>query len=249
MDIHNQMLSILIPAYNEADIIGQTVAELSAPLDEEEIDYEILVVDDGSCDATKGRLLELENCYPRVRHITNPGPHGYGFAVRYGLEHYLGDAAVIVMADGSDSPRDVIEYYRKVQAGYDCAFGSRFVAGVKVSGYPVLKRILNRLGNRLIGLLLARGYDDFTNGFKCYKREVIEKMRPLVSGQFNLTIEMSVKAVVQGARFAVIPTDWRDRDVGTSKFNVISQSMLYLITLLYCLSQVWLVPRVGKPAR
>lgn len=243
------MLSVLIPAYNEEGVIEATVRNLNAALSAASIVHEILVVNDGSEDGTELVLIRLENEVAALRHVTNPGPHGYGYAVRCGLDHYSGDAVVITMADGSDAPADVVAYFRQIEAGYDCAFGSRFTGAAKVKGYPAFKRVLNRLGNRLIGLTLGSEYDDFTNGFKCYRHHVIDSMRPLASGQFNLTIEMSMKAVASGARYAVAPTDWRDREGGNSKFKVLAQARLYLLTLLYTLVVVRVAPALAIPAR
>src|SRR5438105_2885168 len=94
-----RLLSVVIPAYNEESVIGGTLRALAARL--QEIDFELLVVDDGSSDRTKETLIDLKRTLPQLRHINNPGPHGYGYAVRYGLASYRGDAVAIVMADGS----------------------------------------------------------------------------------------------------------------------------------------------------
>jgi dolichol-phosphate mannosyltransferase len=243
------MLSILIPAYNEEGTLSDTVAAITTALDDTGWPYEVLVVNDGSTDATEQVLLALETRFRQLRHITNDGPHGYGYAVRCGLADFRGDAVIIAMADGSDAPADMIGYYAKIQEGYDCAFGSRFMPGARLVDYPPLKRRLNRLGNWLIGKLLRQPYNDFTNGFKCYRRPIIEAMQPLVSGQFNLTIEMSIKAIGQDARYAIVPTHWQNRAAGSSKFKLLAQAKLYLLTLLYCLAQVWLVPALARPAR
>jgi dolichol-phosphate mannosyltransferase len=243
------MLSVLIPAYNEADVIEETVTSIAQTLSATGQDYEILVINDGSTDTTEALLCRLEEKKSKLRHLNNTGNHGYGYAVRFGLDSYRGDAVVVVMADGSDSPADVAAYFDRIREGYDCAFGSRFIAGAQIENYPRFKRVLNRLGNRLIGLFLRSSYSDFTNGFKCFRRNVIEDMHPLVSGQFNLTIEMSIKAVSGGANIAVIPTSWYDRNAGHSKFIVMGQVWLYLMTIVYCLLQAWLVPRIGKPVR
>ena len=82
-----------------------------------------------------------------MRVVRNEAPNGFGFAVRKGLEAFRGDAVVIVMADGSDDPRDVVLYYRVLEAGYDCAFGSRFMPGAPVHDYPKLKLLMNRIVN------------------------------------------------------------------------------------------------------
>jgi dolichol-phosphate mannosyltransferase len=239
------MLSIVIPAYNEADTIGATVAEIAAQFERAGREYEILVVDDASSDATEATLDELEKRFPRLRHVSNPGPNGYGYAVRTGLRHFRGDAVVIAMADASDSPADMLAYGERIGQGFDCAFGSRFVPGAHVEDYPPVKRVLNRLGNRLIALLLRQRYYDFSNGFKCYRREVIEGMEPLVSGEFNLTVEMSMKALLNGASFAVVPNDWRNRSAGGSKFHITAQGIPYLLSILYCLIE----QRLKRPRR
>ena len=231
------MLSIVMPAYNEAAVIADTVRALAAELDRQDFAYEILVVNDASRDATETVLIELEQSFPHLRHVTNPGPYGYGCAVRLGLAQFRGDAVVVAMADGSDAPGDVVAYFRKIQQGFDCAFGMRFGAGTRVEGYPRFKRLLNRAGNWLIARLVGSDYADFTNGFKCFSRAVIERMQPLVGAQFNLTIEMSMKAVLGGARFAVIPNSWVQREGGVSKFRLVQAGGLYLATIAYCLVQ------------
>jgi dolichol-phosphate mannosyltransferase len=234
---HAKLLSVVVPAYNEEAVIAQTLTALIACLEQQNIEYEIVVVNDASRDGTEAVLRDLEATRPRLRHVTNSGPHGYGCAVRHGLAHFTGDAVVVVMADGSDSPEDVVAYFRKIQEGYDCAFGMRFGPNARVTGYPRFKRLLNRAGNRLIAWLVGSDYTDFTNGFKCFHRDVIARLQPLVGAQFNLTVEMSMKAVLGGARVAVIPNSWIERSEGVSKFKVMSVSGLYLLTILYCLVQ------------
>jgi hypothetical protein len=96
--------------------------------------------------------------------------------------------------------------------------------------------LLGSVGNRLIALLVGKSYTDFTNGFKGFRRHVVEEMmQPLVCGEFNLTIEMSLKAVLGGATFAVVPNSWVQRAAGESKFRLFSLGWLYLITIVYCL--------------
>src|SRR4051812_26101471 len=92
-------LSVVVPAYNEEAVIAPPLRALIAHLDREQIDYEILVVTDASRDGTEAVLFELETTSRHLRHVTNPGPHGYGCAVRHGLGHFKGDAVVVMMAD------------------------------------------------------------------------------------------------------------------------------------------------------
>lgn len=226
-------LSIVIPARNEADLVGSTVEALVDTLEHEGIDYEILVVDDNSQDGTSAAVATIASVNARVRCLHNAGRQGFGHAVRLGLAHFGGDAVAIVMADGSDDARDVVLYHRVMEAGYDCAFGSRFMPGAVVTDYPRLKLLLNRIVNFGIRLLFAHGYNDTTNAFKAYKREVIENLQPLLSPHFNLTVEMPLKAVTRGYSYAIVPTSWTHRRAGASKLELKEMGSRYLFIVLY----------------
>ena len=235
-----RLFSIVMPAYNEEGMLGPTLDALTTHLDSRGFCYELLVVDDGSSDGTAALVQGYEARHPAVRLVQYGGPYGYGFAIRRGLECYRGDAVVVVTSDGSDSPKDVAAYFEQISAGYDCAFGSRFVAGAKVEGYPPLKLAVNRFANRMLGWLLRSQYSDFTNGFKCYRRHVIDSMQPLVSGQFNITIEMAVTATLGRWKTAVVANDWTQRSAGASTFKLGRMVRPYASTLVYCLLRNYL---------
>ena len=91
--------------------------------------HEIVVVDDGSRDATWAVLQNLRREVPTLAPVQNPGPHGFGCAVVHGFDHSKGDACVIMMADASDSPEDAVRYWRLLNEGWECVFGSRFIEG------------------------------------------------------------------------------------------------------------------------
>lgn len=230
------LVSVVIPAYNEGETLATTVQDLITALRGSGTRAEIVIVDDGSTDNTSEVIAELQRSHTEVKGVYSAPMHGYGYAVRKGLESSIGDTVAIVMADGSDSPSDLLRYLDLIESGHDCAFGSRFSGDSRVVNYPRLKRIVNRVGNFILAKLVRSDYDDFTNGFKAYKREVIDSMKPLRSGQFNLTVEMSMKAVLSGARFAVTANDWRQREAGASSFDVVRQSILYLITIHWVLT-------------
>ena len=225
-------LSIVIPAHNEEGSIEQTVTAVADALAAEGIDYEIVVVDDGSGDRTGEIVARLAEQDAGVRCVRNDGPHGFGLAVRCGLEAYTGDAVAIVMADLSDAPQDIVAYHRVLEAGYDCAFGSRFIRGAHVYDYPRLKLVMNRGVNALIRLLFGHGYNDTTNAFKAYRREVIETVQPLISNHFNLTVELPLKAVVRGHSYAIVPISWTNRTSGESKLRLQEMGSRYLYIVL-----------------
>ena len=229
-----ELFSIVMPTYNEEDVVEETLLQLSAHLDVCKFNYEIIVVNDGSTDNTGSILDQFEKTHPSVIHISNPGPGGYGYAIQKGLQVYKGDAVVVVTSDGADSPKDIAAYFNKIQEGYDCVFGSRFLPGTKVTGYPPFKLFINRMANKFLGLVLRSKYNDYTNGFKCYRRYVIDAMQPIISGQFNITIEMSVSAILSGWKYSVVPNDWTQRDAGSSTFSITKLMKPYFMTLIFC---------------
>ena len=226
-------MTVLIPAHNEEKSIEKTVRETYSILKAANVEHEILVVNDNSTDATIKTLEGLHGEIPSLVFVTNDPPNGYGLAVRYGLKRMSGDAVCIMMADGSDAPGDLLNYYNKLKEGYDCVFGSRFIKGSRLIDYPPHKLILNRVGNYLIKFLLGIKHNDITNAFKCYTKEVISGVQPLFSNHFNLTVELPLKAVVRGYRFATIPISWTNRTEGMSKFKIKEMGGRYLFIILY----------------
>lgn len=225
--------SVVIPARDEEGSIAQTLGGLQEALAGAKVDYELIVVDDASTDSTAEVVAGIASEDPRVRCIPNEGEQGFGMAVRMGLTKFTGDAVAIVMADGSDSPQDVVAYARAIEAGYDCAFGSRFMAGSEVIDYPRYKLVLNRIVNWFIRVLFRHGYNDTTNAFKAYSREVIEASQPLLSKHFNLTVELPLKAITRGCSYTVMPITWTNRAAGESKLRLQEMGSRYLFIVLY----------------
>lgn len=229
------LLSVIIPAHNEAGSIGATVEEIVDALERAAIEYEVLVMDDASTDTTPEVVRALAADNERVRYEASPNQRGFGLTVRAGLDLFRGDVVAIVMADGSDDPSDLVRYHGLIAEGYDCAFGSRFVRGAAVHDYPKVKLVLNRIVNWGIRILFRSGYNDTTNAFKAYRREVIETVQPLLSNHFNLTVEIPLKAIVRGHSYAVVPISWRNRKAGDSKLSLQEMGSRYLFIVLYVL--------------
>ena len=229
-------LSVVIPAQNEEGSVGHTVEGIVAVLEREGVDYEVVVVDDGSEDTTAAVVDAIAAANPRVRCHRSHYEKGFGMAIRAGLDVFEGDSVVIAMADASDDPEDLVRYHRLMEEGWDCAFGSRFVPGAVVHDYPRLKLAINRLANWFIRILFRHRYNDTTNAFKGYRREVIETIQPLLSKHFNLTVEMPLKAIVRGHSYAVVPTSWTNRTSGEAKLAMKEMGSRYLFIVLY----VWL---------
>lgn len=234
------LLSLVIPAHNEEGCLEPTVNAICECLDAHRINYEIVVVNDGSRDRTEAILQNLSHHNPHLNYINNYYPNGFGFAVRCGLENFQGDAVAIVMADGSDRPIDIVRYYDKLREGYDCVFGSRFIRGGKVIDYPAHKLVINRLANWFVKVLFNISCNDTTNAFKAYRRETIEGISPLLSHHFNLTVEMPLKAIVRGYSCVIIPITWSNRKAGVSKLKIREMGSRYLFIVLYLFLEKWL---------
>jgi dolichol-phosphate mannosyltransferase len=233
-DLHR--LSVVIPARDEEASLVPTVRHLNLELKLQGIPHEIVVVDDGSADRTWAVLQELQREIPELAPVQNTGRHGFGRAVSHGLDRSRGDAVIIMMADESDDVRDAVRYWKLLQEGHDCVFGSRFVKGGGVIDYPPVKLWINRLANFFIRQLFRIKLNDTTNAFKAYRRTVIDGCRPLISPHFNLTVELPLKAIVRGYTWTVVPITWRNRRTGVAKLKLKEMGSRYLFICLY----VWL---------
>jgi dolichol-phosphate mannosyltransferase len=231
----NLPLSVVIPAHNEAGSIRSTVDAIVDRLEGAGIDHEVIVVDDASTDETEAIVRSIAEARPTVRYHRSSNPPGFGYTVRSGLDVFRGDVVAVVMADGSDDPEDLVRYLAVIDDGYDCAFGSRFVRGASVDDYPRIKLVLNRIVNTGIRILFRSGYNDTTNAFKAYRREVIETVQPLFSNHFNLTVEIPLKAIARGHTYAVVPVSWRNRREGESKLSLQEMGSRYAFIVLYVL--------------
>ncbi len=228
-------LSVVIPARNESGCIVSTVEHLHLELELNKIPHEIIVVDDNSTDETFSMLSQLANKIVELKPLKNTGLAGFGRTITCGLTAMTGDAVVVMMADESDDCRDVVNYWLKLNEGYDCVFGSRFIKGGGVVDYPSHKLLLNRLANLFIKTLFGINHNDITNAFKAYRRTVIRGCEPLIAPHFNLTIEIPLKAIVRGYTWATIPITWRNRRSGLSKLKIQEMGSRYLFICLYIL--------------
>ena len=226
-------LSIIVPARNEAENLPACITKIAQSLIVHCIEHEILIIDDGSTDNTAKVIKDLRMQFPCVSYIKNEGKNGFGRAVRLGLQEFSGDAVAIMMADLSDSPHDLIRYWKKLQEGHECVFGSRFISGSQVFDYPKAKLLVNRLVNTAIRYAFKVPCNDITNAFKIYRREVIEGCKPFISPHFNLTVEIPLKAVIRGYSWSTMPISWRNRSKGVAKLKLREMGSRYFFIIAY----------------
>jgi dolichol-phosphate mannosyltransferase len=226
------LLSVVLPAHNEEGNVIAAVVSLQRVLREAEIPYQIILVDDNSSDGTRAEAEGLAREDAGIDVVARTPPPGFGRAIRSGLAAVRGDVVAIMMADESDDPADLVRCYRKIQEGYDCVFGSRFMKGSDVSGYPPVKLLINRVVNQMLRVLFLTQHNDLTNAFKLYRKHVIDACAPYQAAHFNITVEMSLSALIRRPRIATIPITWRGRTKGVSKLRIVTQGRRYLHTIL-----------------
>ena len=225
-------LSVVIPAFNEEQNISASLRTLGARLDLAGIDYELVVVNDNSTDKTAEVLSQLAQENPRIKRVDRTSPRGFGRAIRAGLDAAGGDVLVIYMADASDDPDDVVMYFSEISNGYDCVFGSRFVKGSKTSNYPKIKLLVNRLVNTMLRMLFWTRFNDLTNSFKAYRAHVIRECGPYRASHFNITIELSLSALIRNYNILQVPISWQGRTWGSSNLHLTEMGRRYLSTLI-----------------
>jgi dolichol-phosphate mannosyltransferase len=227
-------LSVIVPAKNESANLPSCIGGIVEVLKKNQIKHEVLVIDDGSTDNTQEILKEIISEQHSVRCVKNQGQSGFGNSVRLGLQKFTGDAVAIMMADRSDSPKDLVRYWNLLlESDTECAFGSRFMAGGYTYNYPKIKLIINRIVNTLIRIVFNIKYNDVTNAFKMYRREVIEGCKPFISPHFNLTVEIPLKAVIRGYSWKVLPISWKNRTHGVAKLKLREMGSRYFFIVAY----------------
>ncbi|WP_052367947.1 flippase-like domain-containing protein [Haloferax sp. ATB1] len=225
-------VSLVVPAHNEAGnltrLTNRVISELSPP--EFSHTFEIVLVDDNSTDKTPEIVDQLGQEYSSVTPVHRTENGGFGNAIKAGLKVASGDIIIPFMGDLSDDPADVPKLVCAIESGYDVAYGSRFVNGGSVDGYPPLKLLYNRGFNNLIRLTFGVQARDVTNAFTAYRRQVIEEVNvdTLSSESFDLTAELPLRAHILGFESTEVPVSWRSRDEGVSKLNATKKGPLYL---------------------
>lgn len=227
-------VSLVVPAHNEARTLEVLVDRVHEALDGAEFSTEIVLVNDNSSDGTPAVCDRLAERHPDVVAVHRTDQPGFGCAVKVGLSRASGDVLIPFMADLSDDPADVPSLVDAIEDGYDVAYGSRFVSGGKIAGYPLLKRFYNRAYNNTIRLLFGIDARDVTNAFKAYRREVIEEIgiENLQATGFDLTAELPLRAHILGFSSTEVPVSWQSREAGVSKLNATQKGPQYLYRLL-----------------
>jgi dolichol-phosphate mannosyltransferase len=230
------MISLVVPVYNEADNIQIFLRDVEANVAEP---HETLLVYDFPEDTTLPAVAALDPPCSSVRLVHNTLGRGVLNALKAGLAASTGDVVIVMMADCSDDARDVAAMAAGIRGGADVVAGSRYVRGGKQVGGPLLKRTLSRLAGMSLHYLAGLPVHDATNNFRAYSRRVVEQFPIESAAGFSVAMELTLKAHWQGWRVAEVPTTWRDRTAGASRFRLWAWLPHYLRWYFQALRRAW----------
>ena len=227
------MLSVIIPARNEEENLKNIFDYFNQAMNS--IDYEIVIINDFSTDNTFVKAKELFGSNKNFKIYDNK-KKGLGGAINLGIEKSNGSKIAIMMADLSDDIYDLKNYNKLMdEENLDAVLGSRFIKNSKIEAYPIKKLILNRIFNFFVSLVYWNKYNDYTNAFKIYKKDVLKTLMPFVSESFNIFLEIPLKIIGRGYSYRIIKINWYGRKKGEAKFKIKELRSKYIFTLLYCL--------------
>lgn len=223
-------LSIVIPVFNEPENIGSTLRRIATEVNTR---HEVLVVYDFDADTTVPVVRALQTELQAVRLHRNDIGRGVLNAMRAGIAASSAPLVLITMADGSDEMDRVDEMVRLGQHGAAVVAGSRYMRGGHQIGGPMLKRMLSRAAGVSLHLLAGVPIHDATNNFRLYRRDFLDSITIESTGGFELGLELTAKAFLAGRELAEVPTTWRDRTAGESRFDMRGWLPKYLRWYLY----------------
>jgi dolichol-phosphate mannosyltransferase len=210
---------IVIPTYNERE----TIADLTAAITALHEEFVVLVVDDSSPDGTGTLLQELEQQNPRVCLLSRPSKQGLGSAYIAGFRFALRNGFAQVVTMDADLSHDPAVLKSLVEAGpeWDIVIGSRYVEGGHIAHWSWFRRQLSYTANQLTRHVLGQDIRDWTSGYRCYRRRVLEKLPfgDIRANGYSFLVEVLAACVSFGCRVTEVPITFSDRRVGQSKLS------------------------------
>jgi glycosyltransferase involved in cell wall biosynthesis len=222
----NKILTIVIPVYNEAENIKNTLDALELYTS---YFLEVLIVYDQPTDTTIAAVQSIQDNYRLViTLVQNQYGRGALNAIKTGFNKASGDAVLVVMADMADDFRAIPAMFEQYVNSADIVCGSRYMPGGKQVGGPLIKGLMSRVAGVSLYYLTALPTHDITNSFKLYRTSLLRSIPIESTGGFELGMEITVKAFLQGYSIVEVPSVWTDRTVGQSRFNLLTWIPHYL---------------------
>ena len=210
-------LAIILPVYNEGESVELVLRALSAQV---RTPHELVVVYDFDGDTTVPVVTRLAGEIPGLRGLRNDLGRGVLNAMKTGIAGTSAPYVLISMADGSDEPGVVDPMVALARGGADVVSASRYMRGGHQVGGPLVKRLMSRAAGLTLHWFAGVPTHDPTNNFKLYSRSFLDATTIESQAGFELALELTVKATLDGRRVAEVPTTWRDRTDGQSNFKL-----------------------------
>jgi dolichol-phosphate mannosyltransferase len=228
-------LQIAIPVYNEAGNIAHTLEQLEAMVT---VPHRIFIIYDFDEDDTLPVVTEFirEQKVEDVFLVKNKYGRGVLDAIRTGFDSIKDGAILVVMADSSDDMSIVDAMFEKINQGYDIVCGSRYMKGGRQIGGPRFKKFLSRTADISLHLITGIPTHDATNSFKMYRKSLLDTIEIESRGGFEIGMEITIKAFLKGYRIAEVPSIWRDRATGESRFKFRKWLPRYIWWYLYAIA-------------
>ena len=225
-------LNIIVPVYNEAENIGRVHSEIKAKI---KTPHQILVVYDFDEDNTLPVARELQKNDVQLRLVKNQFGRGALNALKSGFAQVPSGPCLVVMGDLSDDLSAVDGMMEKYREGFKVICGSRYMKGGRQEGGPLLKRLLSRIAGVSLNWFFRFPVHDATNNFRLYDKALLDEVGIESQGGFELAMEITVKAVKKGYPVCEVPTTWRDRSAGQSRFKLWKWLPFYLRWYFYAI--------------
>lgn len=230
-------LSIIIPSRNEEKGILKTLGALEKYV---KTPHQIIIVDD-SMDDTEKIIREYSRKYKGIIFIKGDRNNkSFARGLKLGFARADTNVGVVVMADLCDDPKLIDKMYLKILNGYDIICGSRYMKGGKKVGGPWLQGILSFIVCRLVNFITGIPTKDVSNAFKMYKLPLIKKVEFCLDSGVETSMEITLQAYFNGAKITELPTVWKGRIVGESKFKFQQRFPKYFRIVLWAIkNSIW----------
>lgn len=212
---------VIIPTYKERENIEAIIKAISSL----PVPFDILIIDDNSPDGTAAIVKSMQSSFPNLHIIERAGKLGLGTAYIAGFEWALARDYSFIFemdADFSHDPKDLIRLFNTCnEEGADLAIGSRYISGVNVVNWPLSRVLMSYGASIYVRIITGMRIMDTTAGFKCYRKEVLENIKPghIKSVGYGFQIEMKFTTWKMGYKIVEVPIIFTDRKLGSSKMT------------------------------
>jgi len=229
-------ISVVVPTYNEEESIAETISQLKKELDNLKIEYEIIIVNDGSKDKTQ-KILNNINYIKTIKHPINKG---YGASLKTGIKNSSYDWILIIDADGTYPIHSIPEFIKNTDK-YDLITGRRDKPN---SAIPFERKYAKKFLNKFASYLSGKKIPDLNSGLRIFKKEIVLKYWELFPDKFSFTSTLTMICSTHGYETKFIPIDYYKR---TGKSSIKSTDFLNFIKLVTKLSLFFKPIKVFTP--